>query len=40
MWWGTLQGPKAPPGNYTARLIRDNDSTQTAFQVLQDPRME
>ena len=40
MWWGTLQGPKAPPGNYTVRLICNDDSTEATFQILQDPRME
>jgi len=40
MWWGTLQGPKAPPGNYTVRLICNDDSTEVTFQILQDPRME
>ena len=40
MWWGTLQGPKAPPGKYTVRLICDDDSTEATFQILQDPRME
>jgi photosystem II stability/assembly factor-like uncharacterized protein len=40
MWWGTLQGPKAPPGNYTARLISENDSVDVSFEILLDPRTE
>lgn len=44
MWWGTLQGPKAPPGIYTARLISENgdsvDSADVNFEILLDPRTE
>jgi hypothetical protein len=40
MWWGTLQGPTAPPGNYTARLIADDDSLDVQFEILLDPRIE
>ena len=40
MWWGTLQGPKAPPGNYTARLVGENDSSEVQFEILLDPRTE
>ncbi len=40
LWWGTLQGPKAPPGNYTARLISESDSVDVSFQILLDPRTE
>ena len=40
MWWGTLQGPKSPPGNYIVRLISENDSIEIKFKILQDPRME
>ncbi len=40
MWWGTLEGPKAPPGMYTARLIMDEDSVETKFEILHDPRSE
>ncbi|GAB5416735.1 MAG: hypothetical protein Crog4KO_22240 [Crocinitomicaceae bacterium] len=40
MWWGTLQGPKAPPGTYTARLISENDSSEVEFEILLDPRTE
>lgn len=40
MWWGTLNGPKAPPGKYTARLIQGEDSLETSFEILLDPRSE
>lgn len=40
MWWGTLEGPTAPPGNYTARLIVGEDSVETNFEILLDPRSE
>jgi hypothetical protein len=40
MWWGTLRGPKAPPGTYTARLIAGQDSMDVAFKILLDPRSE
>ena len=40
MWWGTLEGPTAPPGNYKARLIVGEDSVETNFEILLDPRSE
>ena len=40
MWWGTLSGPKAPPGEYTARLINGTDSAEVNFTILTDPRAE
>lgn len=40
MWWGTLNGPKAPPGDYVVHLIHGNDSIISAFQILLDPRSE
>ncbi len=40
MWWGTLNGPTAPPGAYTARLVSEEDSTEITFELLQDPRAE
>lgn len=40
MWWGTLSGPKAPPGEYTVRVVHGQDSTETGFTILADPRAE
>lgn len=40
MWWGTLRGPKAPPGKYTARLVAGEDSVETNIEILLDPRIE
>ena len=40
MWWGTLNGPVAPPGNYTVELAVDRDTLVSSFEVLMDPRAE
>ena len=40
MWWGTLNGPVAPPGNYTVELAVDLDTLVSSFEVLMDPRAE
>lgn len=40
MWWGTLEGPEAAPGTYTARLITEADSVETTFDIILDPRSE
>lgn len=40
MWWGTLSGPEAAPGNYTAVLRQGEDSVEVSFEILLDPRME
>lgn len=40
LWWGTLNGPQAPPGNYTVRMIHGTDSVETTFEILHDPRAE
>ena len=40
MWWGTLNGPVAPPGNYTVELALDRDTLVSSFEVLMDPRAE
>lgn len=40
MWWGTLAGPQAPPGMYTARLIAGEDSVEVPFEILLDPNTE
>ena len=40
MWWGTLNGPVAPPGDYTVELAVDGDTLVSSFEVLMDPRAE
>ena len=40
LWWGTLQGPKSPPGKYIARLSSESDSVEIPFEILLDPRTE
>ncbi len=37
---GGMNGPKAVPGRYTARLIVGDDSTEVGFNLLADPRSE
>ncbi len=40
LWWASLSGPKAVPGNYKVTL-QVNDATQTQdFEILPDPRAE
>ena len=38
MWAGSLNGPKAPPGIYKARLTVNGKSQETEFEILKDPR--
>ncbi|MCY3999412.1 MAG: glycosyl hydrolase [Bacteroidetes bacterium] len=38
MWAGTIQGPRAIPGSYRALLIVGEDSLETEFEILKDPR--
>lgn len=40
LWWGTLQGPKAPPGMYSMKLSSESDSVEIPFEILLDPRTE
>lgn len=40
MWWGTLNGPSAPPGQYTAELKIEDKTVKTPFEILLDPRSE
>ena len=37
LWNGFVRGPKAAPGNYTARFKTGNDSTVVPFTILPDP---
>ena len=38
LWAGGIQGPRAVPGTYQARLIVGEDSTTVSFEILKDPR--
>ncbi|MDX5419956.1 MAG: glycosyl hydrolase, partial [Hymenobacteraceae bacterium] len=38
LWGGGMQGPKAIPGNYKAKLTVNKESQETDFTVLPDPR--
>jgi photosystem II stability/assembly factor-like uncharacterized protein len=38
LWGGGLQGPKAIPGAYKAKLTVNKESQETAFTILPDPR--
>ncbi len=40
MWAASLTGPKAVPGNYKARLTVNDQSMDTDFTILKDPRTE
>ncbi|MCB0717152.1 MAG: glycosyl hydrolase [Bacteroidetes bacterium] len=40
LWGGGLQGPRAIPGEYAARLIVDGDSMTVPFTLLSDPRQD
>ncbi len=38
MWAGSLNGPKAPPGMYKAKLTVNGKSQEVEFEILKDPR--
>jgi hypothetical protein len=40
LWGGGMQGPRAVPGEYQARLIVDSDSMTVPFTLLADPRSD
>jgi len=40
MWAGSVRGPRAAPGRYSARLIVGDDSTTVPFDIAPDPRSE
>lgn len=40
MWWGSLSGPVAPPGDYTVELAVGGDTLTSSFELLMDPRAE
>jgi len=40
LWWASLSGPKAIPGNYSVQLTKNGASTSQDFNILKDPRSE
>ncbi|WP_420580191.1 WD40/YVTN/BNR-like repeat-containing protein [Reichenbachiella sp.] len=38
LWWASLDGPKALPGNYEVRLSATGQSKSANFDILSDPR--
>ena len=40
MWSGSVRGPEAVPGDYVARLIVGEDSSDVTFRINPDPRSE
>ena len=40
MWGGSVDGPLAPPGEYTAKLTMGGQSQTETFRVRPDPRLE
>ncbi len=38
MWSGSVQGPRAAPGKYRARLVANADSVEVPFEIKMDPR--
>ena len=38
LWWGSLNGPMALPGNYTVELSKNGKSVSKDFAILEDPR--
>jgi photosystem II stability/assembly factor-like uncharacterized protein len=40
LWWASLQGPRAIPGNYKVSLNVNGDEQSQSFTILADPRAE
>ena len=38
LWWASLNGPKALPGNYKVSLTRNKVSKSQEFELIKDPR--
>ncbi len=38
LWWGSLNGPKALPGKYSAKLLLNGEEQSQPFEVKMDPR--
>ncbi len=39
-WWGSLEGPKAVPGDYKVHLSVNGETSTKTFTILPDPRSE
>ncbi len=40
LWWASLNGPKALPGDYEVQLTVDDMVQNVEFEILKDPRIE
>lgn len=40
LWWASMSGPKAVPGNYKVHLSVNGDAQSQDFRMLKDPRTE
>ena len=40
LWWATLAGPKAIPGQYSVKLSMGDKTLEQTFNVINDPRSE
>lgn len=40
LWWASLAGPKAVPGNYKVHLNVNGNSSEQTFKIVADPRAE
>ncbi len=40
LWWASLNGPKAMPGDYEVQLMVDDMAQIIDFEILKDPRVE
>lgn len=40
LWWASLNGPKAVPGDYKVRLSVDGTVLEQPFRIVKDPRSE
>lgn len=38
LWWASMNGPKAVPGNYIVKLTVGEDVQEAEFEILKDPR--
>ncbi|MGB0836572.1 MAG: glycosyl hydrolase [Flavobacteriaceae bacterium] len=40
LWWASLRGPQAIPGDYTVKLVVNDQEITKSFEILIDPRSE